>query len=85
MAGKIDQMATKYTNIFHCKTLKMLSKLGFLVSKETIWQPCPGSFFAALPFRLLYPTLPRKQEKQTRRQTIFPPIPDSLRGLEPTF
>jgi hypothetical protein len=30
----------KYTNIFHCKTLKNLPKLGFLVWKYTIWQPC---------------------------------------------
>jgi hypothetical protein len=29
---KIDQMAIKYTNIFHCKTLQNLPKLGlFLV------------------------------------------------------
>jgi hypothetical protein len=37
----IDQMATKYTNIFHCKTLQNLPKLGFLVRKYAvcIWQP----------------------------------------------
>jgi hypothetical protein len=29
-AGKIDQMAIKYTKIFHCKTLQNLPKLGFL-------------------------------------------------------
>jgi hypothetical protein len=28
---KIDPMAIKYTNIFHCKTLQNLPKLGFLV------------------------------------------------------
>jgi hypothetical protein len=28
---KIDQMAIKYTNIFHCKTLQSLPKLEFLV------------------------------------------------------
>jgi hypothetical protein len=32
-------MATKYTNIFHCKTLQNLPTLGFLVSKYAIWQP----------------------------------------------
>jgi hypothetical protein len=36
---KNDQMAIKYTNIFHCKTLQNLPKSGFLVRKETIWQP----------------------------------------------
>jgi hypothetical protein len=25
---KIDQMATKYTNIFHCQTLQNLPKIG---------------------------------------------------------
>jgi hypothetical protein len=36
---KIDQMAIKYTNIYHCKTLPNLPKLGLWVWKETIWQP----------------------------------------------
>jgi hypothetical protein len=37
---KIDQKVIKYTNIFHhCKTLQKLPKLGFLVRKQTIWQP----------------------------------------------
>jgi hypothetical protein len=36
---KIDQTAKKYTNIFNCKTLHNLPKLGFLVWKYTIWQP----------------------------------------------
>jgi hypothetical protein len=36
---KIDQLGIKYTNIFNCKTLQNLPKLGFLVSKNTIWQP----------------------------------------------
>jgi hypothetical protein len=33
-------MAIKYINIFHCKAHQNLPKLGFLVRKETIWQPC---------------------------------------------
>jgi hypothetical protein len=37
---KIDQMVIKYTKIFHSKTLRNLPKLGFLVWKQTIWQPC---------------------------------------------
>jgi hypothetical protein len=37
---KVDQMAIKYTNVFHCKTLKKFPKLWFLVLKYTIWQPC---------------------------------------------
>jgi hypothetical protein len=36
---KIDQMAIKYTNTFHCKTLQYLPKLEILVWKYTIWQP----------------------------------------------
>jgi hypothetical protein len=37
---KMDQVSIKYTNIFHCKTLQNLPKLGCLVWKRTIWQPC---------------------------------------------
>jgi hypothetical protein len=37
---KVDQMAIKYTNIFHRKPLqKKLPRLVFLVRKQTIWQP----------------------------------------------
>jgi hypothetical protein len=36
---KIDQMVIKFTNIFLCQTLQNVPKLGFLVSKFTIWQP----------------------------------------------
>jgi hypothetical protein len=44
---KIYQMAVnyskrslnRYTNIFHSKALQNLPKLGFLVWKQTIWQP----------------------------------------------
>jgi hypothetical protein len=32
-------MVIKYTKIFHSKTLQNLPKLGFLVLKQTIWQP----------------------------------------------
>jgi hypothetical protein len=32
-------MALNFNNIFHCKTLKNLPKLGLLVLKYTIWQP----------------------------------------------
>jgi hypothetical protein len=39
--SKIDQMAIKYTNIFHCKTLQNWPKLLFLVWKYAIWQPGP--------------------------------------------
>jgi hypothetical protein len=35
---KIDIMATKNTNIFHCNTFQNLPKLIFLVRKFTIWQ-----------------------------------------------
>jgi hypothetical protein len=37
---KIFQVTIKYTIIFHSKALKNLPKLGFLVWKQTIWQPC---------------------------------------------
>jgi hypothetical protein len=39
----MDQVSIKYTNIFHCKTLQNLSKFGFWVWKQTIWQPCSGA------------------------------------------
>jgi hypothetical protein len=32
-------MAIEYTNLFHCKALQNLPKLGFLVWKYPIWQP----------------------------------------------
>jgi hypothetical protein len=32
-------MAIKHFNIFPSKALKTLPKLGFLVRKQTIWQP----------------------------------------------
>jgi hypothetical protein len=35
----MDQVSIKYTYIFHCKTLQNLPKFGFLVWKQTIWQP----------------------------------------------
>jgi hypothetical protein len=37
--SKMDQMVIKYTKIFRSKTLQNLPKLGFLVGKQTIWQP----------------------------------------------
>jgi hypothetical protein len=36
----MDQVSIKYTDIFHIKTLQNLPKFGFLVWKQTIWQPC---------------------------------------------
>jgi hypothetical protein len=36
---KIFQMAIKHINIFQSKDLRKLPKLGFLVWKQTIWQP----------------------------------------------
>jgi hypothetical protein len=35
----MDQVSIKYTNILHYKTLQNLPKFGFLVWKQTIWQP----------------------------------------------
>jgi hypothetical protein len=32
-------MVIKYTKIFRSKTFQNLPKLGFLVWKQTIWQP----------------------------------------------
>jgi hypothetical protein len=37
---KILQIIIKYKNIFHSKVLQNLPKLGFLVWKQTVWQPC---------------------------------------------
>jgi hypothetical protein len=36
-------MAIKYSNIFQSKAIQNLPKLGLLVWKQTIWQPCTGS------------------------------------------
>jgi hypothetical protein len=36
----MDQVSIKYTNIFLSKALQNLPKFGFLVWKQTIWQPC---------------------------------------------
>jgi hypothetical protein len=36
---KMDQVSTKYANIFYSKTLQNLPKFGFLVWKYIIWQP----------------------------------------------
>jgi hypothetical protein len=38
----MDQMTMKFTNLFHRKKLRNLTKLGFLVWKDTIWQLCYG-------------------------------------------
>jgi hypothetical protein len=35
----MGQVSIKYTNTFYCKTLQNLPKFGFLVRKQTIWQP----------------------------------------------
>jgi hypothetical protein len=35
-------MVTKYDNIFLSQALQILPKLGFLVWKQTIWQPWLG-------------------------------------------
>jgi hypothetical protein len=38
-AIEIYQMAVKYSDLFHSKTLQNLPNFGFLVWKYTIWQP----------------------------------------------
>jgi hypothetical protein len=44
--SKMDQVTIKYSNIFHWNTLQDLPKFGFLVWKQTIWQPClRGQFY----------------------------------------
>jgi hypothetical protein len=37
------ETALKYTNIFHRKALQNIPEFGFLVCKNTIWQPFPKS------------------------------------------
>jgi hypothetical protein len=44
---KIFQMAINYINIFPYKALKNFPKFGFLVRKETIWQPWQASMSSA--------------------------------------
>jgi hypothetical protein len=49
--GKIDQMAAKFTNIFHCKTLQNFTQIGILGLKmyhlATLFQ---SSFFESRYF-----------------------------------
>jgi hypothetical protein len=61
---KIFEMAIKFTNIFRCKTLQNLPKLGFLVWKYTIWQSCEDPIFS------LTRTCSRKN-RMPSRNTIF--------------
>jgi hypothetical protein len=42
-------MSIKHTSIFQSKALQNLPKSGFLVWKQTIWQPAP------LQFHIYYP------------------------------
>jgi hypothetical protein len=41
-------MIIKYFNIFHSKATENLLKLGFLVRKETIWQPWDIQHFLSI-------------------------------------
>jgi hypothetical protein len=36
---KIDQTSVKYTNVFHCKTLQNIPKLGFLFENKPSGNP----------------------------------------------
>jgi hypothetical protein len=47
---KLYQIAIKYMNIFHCKTLQNLPKFGFLVWKYTFWQFWLGPCLAPVQF-----------------------------------
>jgi hypothetical protein len=46
----MDQVSIKYTNIFHRMTLQNFPKFGFLVWKQTIWQPCSAGQRGLLHF-----------------------------------
>jgi hypothetical protein len=35
----MDQVSVKHTNVFHCRTLQNVPNFGFLVWKQTLWQP----------------------------------------------
>jgi hypothetical protein len=56
----MDQVSIKYTIIFHCKTLQILAKFGFLVWKQTIWQPCLQRPVHTGEFSEDLPTVPEK-------------------------
>jgi hypothetical protein len=68
---KIYQMAIKCINIFFCKILQNLPKLGFLVWKYAIWQPC----FQALSWVPRLDCLKIRDDAQSRvaRWLIFKP------------
>jgi hypothetical protein len=61
--GKIDQTDLKCTNIFHCKIKQNLPKLGFLVRKYSIWQPC-----TSVERRFFYLTQLIKCRDESRRK-----------------
>jgi hypothetical protein len=54
---EIFQMVIKYNNIVHSKALQILPKLGFLVWKQTIWQPWSVSAVIYNRLNLLYSNL----------------------------
>jgi hypothetical protein len=66
----MDQVSIKYTNIFQSKILQNLPKFGFLVSKQTIWQPC---------FRPSGDQLsPREPFYSTISEALHAPLPPDL-------
>jgi hypothetical protein len=70
---KIFQMVIKYKNIFHSKALQILPKLGFLVWKQTIWQPC----FVTVRYVCTY------QGSTTFQESVFDRVASRIRRHMP--
>jgi hypothetical protein len=60
-------MAIKYINIFQSKAIQNLPKSGFLVWKQTIWQPCSTST------RNLYPHIHTLPPEHLENPGYLPP------------
>jgi hypothetical protein len=61
------QMAIKYINIFQSKAIQNLPESGFLVWKQTIWQPCSTST------RNLYPHIHTLPPEHLENPGYLPP------------
>jgi hypothetical protein len=81
---KMDQVSIKYTNILHCKTLQQFPKFGFLVWKQTIWQPWfPSQCFPRRRKLGWHKTLETLQRTKSCQVTAAPGLPDGIHSFKP--
>jgi hypothetical protein len=81
---KIFQIAINYINIFQSRALQNLPKVGFLVWKETIWQPCrPPILTLLLGPRLSWPNPNNQAPLGLKKMSSPDSLPQAL-GSVPT-